>query len=177
MQPSSHNHSWKLRLCIGLIMLVLAFIGVIVTDLHQDGAWGYWRVISVIFAMLSLGLSFYLKKMGWKTAIFTIWHELFHWLGLILATFIAGYFVDTGIMGRFQAGIVVLTLLALTTYLAGVYIEATLIPIGLLLGFFAVGTALFAAYIYSIILPLTIIGAIIVIWIVHQSKKANHPFP
>jgi hypothetical protein len=169
-----HKQGWKLRLCVGLIMLILAFIGVIITDISKDGSWNYWRHLSIVYAILSLGLSFYRRKVGWKTAIFTTWHEIFHWIGLILSTFVVAYFVNSGIMGRFQAGIVVLTLLALGTYLAGVYIEMTFVPIGLLLGVFAAGTALFAAYIYTIILPLTIIAAVIVVWLIHRSNKVIH---
>ncbi|MBY0530173.1 MAG: hypothetical protein K2P51_08335 [Rhabdochlamydiaceae bacterium] len=168
---TTKNHHWKLRLSIALLMLILAFVGVIVTDIYQDGAWRYWQIISIVYAVLSLTLSFYLKKMGWSKAIWTLWHELFHWIGLMLAIFIISYFVKTGIMGRFQSGLVVLTLLAFATYLAGIYIEATYIPIGVLLGFFAAGTALFQAYIYSVILPLTIVGALIVGWIVYRSRQ------
>ncbi len=169
------NHSWKLRLCIGLLMLILGFIGMIVTDISRDGAWLYWRNISAVFAILSLSLSIYLQKMRWKTTVFTIWHELFHWVGLLLTIVTIDYFVTTGIMGRFQAGLVALALLAFATYLIGVYIETTFIPVGIILGVFAAGTALFAAYIYSIILPLTIIAALVVVWMVHRMHKAYHP--
>ncbi len=167
------KHSWKLRLCIGLLMLILGFTGMIIMDLSKEMAWHYWRNVSLVFAALSLSLSLYLKKRGWKSAVFTIWHEVFHWVGLILSVAVIDYFVTTGMMGRFQAGLVALTLLAFATYLAGVYIEATFIPVGLVLGVFAAGTALFAVYVYSVILPLTIFAALVVFWILHRARKAN----
>lgn len=169
----SINHSWKLRVCVGLIMLILGFIGMIVTDISKDGSWRYWRDISGVFAVLSLSLSIYLKKMGWKKAIFTLWHEIFHWLGLFLTIATVNYFVTIGVMGSFQAGLVALSLLAFAIYLAGVYIEPTFIPVGIVLGIFAAGSALFAAYIYSIILPLTALAALAVIWIIYRIRKAH----
>ena len=95
----------------------------------------------------------------------TIWHELVQWLGLALAVYMVSVFVNIGLMGRFEAGLVVLTLLALNIFINGIYIEATFFLIGILLGFFALAAALMAEYLYTIILPITIGVAALLVWI------------
>jgi hypothetical protein len=86
-------------------MLFLGFIGVIVTDIRKDGAWNYWRVLCVIYALISLGMSWHLKRRGWKTTALTVWHEIAHWAGLFGSIFVTSWFVHIGALGRFEASL------------------------------------------------------------------------
>jgi hypothetical protein len=162
----------KLRMVAALSMLILGFIGVIVTDITRDGAWQYWRFICIIYAFMSIVLNWHYKQKGWKTSVLTIWHEIAHWTGLIAAIFVVSYFVSIGLISRFDASMLTLLLLALATYLAGIYIETTLIFVGVLLGFFAMGIAFTAEYLYGILLPLTVVvGGLLIAFIHHAHKK------
>lgn len=98
----------------------------------------------------------------------TIWHELVQWLGLALAVYLVNVFVNVGLIGRFEAGLIVLTMLALNTFITGIYVESTFFVIGILLGLFAASAALLAAYIYTIMLPLTIGVAVLLIWLARK---------
>lgn len=162
----------KLRLVIALVMLVLGFIGVIITDISKTGAWNYWRFLAVVYAVLSLCLSWHLKRKGWRTTLITVWHEIAHWAGLIGAIFVSSYFVQMGLIGRFEVSVMTLLLLALATYLAGIYIESTLIFIGIILGIFALGIAFLDAYFYNILLPFAVVAILVyVVFIRHAHKK------
>ncbi|MBS0604899.1 MAG: hypothetical protein JSS60_07670 [Verrucomicrobia bacterium] len=163
--------SIRLRLVVALLMLALGFIGVIVTDVRKDGAWTYWRFLCIVYAILSLGLSWHLRKQGWKTSLLTLWHEVAHWAGLMGAIIIASYFVQIGMIGRFEASLLTLLLLALATYLAGIYTESTFILIGVMLGGFAAGIAFLDEYLYNIILPVTIVAGILLVVFVHHAHK------
>lgn len=172
MQIHSHHHSsYKIRLVVALLMLALGFIGVILTDVKTQGAWDYWRFLAVIYALLSLGLNWYLRKKEWKTTAVTLWHEIAHWAGMIAAIFVVSYFVKIGIMSRFEASLIALLLLALASYLAGLYIEPTLLLIGLVLGIFAVGIAFLDEYLYNILLPVTVVAALVLLIVFHQAHK------
>ena len=96
-----------------------------------------------------LRLKLALKKIRVEKEAVTVWQELLHWAGLMLAICLISYVVHIGLQNRFEASIEVLILLALTTYLAGVYIEVSFIPIGILLGGFAAGIAFFDEYLYE----------------------------
>lgn len=157
-----------MRFIVALIMLGLSFIGLVVSDIRQNGAWTYWRIMVPVFAILCLFLSWYLRRNKKIITTATIWHEIVHWLGLALAVYLVSIFVNIGLMGRFEAGLVALTLLALTTFLAGIYVEATFFVIGLLLGIFAAAAALLAEYVYTIMLPLTLGVAVLLIWVARK---------
>lgn len=103
----------------------------------------------------------------------TIWHEVLHWVGLFTAAFLVSVFVGMGIMGRFEAALMMLTLLALTTFLAGIYYETSFIVIGLVLGFFTAGAAFLEEYLYSILLPATLIVVVIVLWVMHKKHQLS----
>ena len=166
--PKKHHHHWKMRLVIGLIMLGLSFIGLIVSDIRQDGAWTYWRVMVPVFALLCLFLSWYLRHKQLLKSPATIWHELIQWAGLALAVYLISVFVNIGLIGRFEAGLVVLILLSLNTFITGIYVEATFFVIGIALGLFALAAALLAEYLFSIMLPITIAVALILVWIARK---------
>ncbi len=176
MEPSKlENPSLKLRIIVLFTMLALAFIGVFITDIKKDGAWQYWRVLAILYAIIALGLSWHLHRKGWRTAFTTIWHELAHWVGLIGAVLICSYFVKIGLIGRFEASLVTLLLLALATYLAGVYIEPTFVILGIVLGGLAAGIAFIDTFVYSILLPVAIIAAVILIVYLYRSRKKPEP--
>lgn len=167
------GHPWKARLIVGLIMLILAFIGLVITDVAKGAAWTYLWIISIVFAGLCLGLSWYLRhhdqKLGWST----IWHELFHWFGMVIAIFLVSRFVSIGIVGRFEAALMVMTLLSFSTFLAGVYIDLTFVVIGIVLGLFTFSSAYLAEYLYTIMLPIAVAAAVVLYFVIRLKRKKH----
>ena len=156
---------FKISRVIACIMLLLGFIGVILTNVKKDGAWTYWQYIVFVFAVLSLAYNLASKGEKWRSALYTFWHELLHWGGLVLCFLILSFMVKIGIISRFIASLEILMLLALTTYLIGVYFDKIFIGIGIVLGLFAAGLALFEQYLYIIVIPLVIIAIGILVWL------------
>ena len=173
MEETKPHHPWRARLIIGLSMLLLAFIGLIVTDLMQDGAWIYWRVMVPVYAIMSIGLSWYLRRGKNHITVATIRHEVLHWAGLIAGVYLVSMFVNMGIVGRFEAGLEVLIMLALTTFIAGVYHDYIFLILGVLLGLFVAGAAFFTEYLYTVMLPLTIFAALVMVWLIHRHRKLS----
>lgn len=154
-------------------MLAFAFVGMIITDVHRQGGWDYWKWVVPIYAALALWLSWYVKRQTQTISPITIWHEVLHWIGLMAAIFLVSYLVSLGTFSRFIAGIVHLILLGLALFIAGIYIESTFILIGIILGIFALITAAFIQYMYAIVIPIMIAGAIIAglsIWAAHKKS-------
>ncbi len=167
------SHPWKARFVIGLIMVCLSFIGLVVTDIWKDGAWNYWRFASLVYAAMCMWLSWYLRKKQHSISFSKLWHEIIHWIALILAVFLFSLYTEMGIMGRFEAGLAILTLLALTIFLGGIYIEPSFLIIGILLGFFAAGAAFMATYLYTVMLPVALGAILLIFWLAFRKRK--HP--
>ncbi len=175
METKQPRHPWQARISVGLTMLVLAFIGMINTDIDKGGGWDYWKWIVPVYALLALWLSWYVKREKQTISPITIGHELLHWLGVIGAIFLISYLVNLGTLSRFNAGIVHIIILSLGVFLAGIYIEPIFLLIGLLLGFVGVLSAFLAQYMYTIIIPVFIGGALILVLSVWISHKRFQP--
>lgn len=166
------DHPWKWRFIVGIAMFALAFIGVALTVLKQEMSWNYWRILACLFALMSLGLSFYLKKTQESEAVITLWHEIFHWLGLIFSIGLLSNMVRLGVLSPFSASLQALVLLSLATFLAGVYIEKTFIFIGILMGLFALLLSYISIYSYLLFIPLALAFFIGFYWFIR--KKSHH---
>jgi len=171
------KHPFKARLVVGITMLILAFLGVIVTDVWKNGSWDYWRVMSPVFAILSLWLSWYTRKIGKSFSSVTIWHEVAQWVGLIGAVYLVSAFVHIGLISPFEASLQVLVMLALTVFVNGIYTEHSFIIIGILLGLLTGVIALINQYLFAIMVPLVVVGIAAIFWIIHRAKKKGHKPP
>lgn len=169
MQDQKTSHPWRIRTIIGLLMLILAFIGLIITDTNRDGAWIYWRIMSPIYAILSIGLSWYLRNKKTFQLKVEIWQEILHWIGLILAVYIISTFVNIGLIGRFEAGLMVLIVLAVTTFLAGIYHDVIFMILGAILAIFSIGAALLNQYLYTIMLPITLVAGFVMMFVIYRN--------
>ncbi len=176
MQQQPSKHPWEARSIVCLIMLLLAFFGIIFTDVRSTGGWTYWRVVVPIYALMALWLSWYLRRKQHSISAVTIWHELLHWLGLIASTFLVSEILQMGIVSRFSAGIIVLALVSQAVFLAGIYIETTFLFIGIVLGVFAWMVAFTVEYLFAFaILTIVLAGAAagLMIWLKHRKSQAH----
>lgn len=155
MEP---KYPWWARLFVGVSMLLLAFIGIIVTDLRISGGWEYWKWTVPIYAALALWLSWYERRTKETLSPITLWHELLHWIGLFGAIVLVEVYVEMGLLSRSVASLVALNLLALTIFAAGVYIESTFLLIGVILGVFAAIVAVAIKFLYAFTIPILILG-------------------
>lgn len=165
------HHPWRWRLIAGTTLFLLAFIGVGLTAINESKSWAYWRVLSCLFAVVSLGLSFYLRRKKEEPFLVTFRHEIFHWVGLILSIGILSMTVKLGILTPFAASLQSLILLFLATFLAGIYIEKTFLFISALLGVFAVMLSYISLYSYLLFIPVSIFILFSFIWFV---RKKSH---
>ena len=169
------KESIKIRLVVVLIMLVLGLVGVAITDAFKTGAWNYWRILCVAYALMSLSLSWHLRRNAWKNTLLTLWHEAAHWLGLFGTIAVVSYLVKIGLIGRFEASVMCLLLLALATYLAGVYTEPTFIFLGILLGILAALLGFLDEYLYLLLLPIGLVCAVVIGIFLHRTHPEKRP--
>src|SRR3989344_1397073 len=108
---------WKARFIVGVIMILLGFTGIIVTNLQKTGGWDYWKWMVPIYGILALWLSWYVKRDTESIHPITIWHELGHWAGLIGAIFLTSDFGILGTVSRFNIGIFDLILVSYALFL------------------------------------------------------------
>lgn len=161
----------KRRLGASVVLLVLAFVGIIITDFIPRWSLTYWSIMLPVFALVCLWLSWVDDHEKRKFAGITLWHEFLHWVATLASVYITAMFVHAGLISNIIAGLFVLMLLALSTFIAGIYIDTTFMIIGALLGIFALIAVLFIKYLLIVAIPISIIALISLFYFYFRSKK------
>lgn len=161
----------KRRLGASVVLLVLSFVGIIVTDFIPGWALTYWSIMLPIFALICLWLSWVDYHDKRKFNGITLWHEFLHWAATLVAVYMIAVFVHSGLVSNITAGLFVLMLLALSTFIAGIYIDTTFMLIGALLGVFALSTVLFIKYLLIIAIPLSVAALAALFYFYWKSRK------
>lgn len=167
------KHPWWARLGVGIAMLILAFIGIVLTDLHESGGWEYWKWTVPVYAVMALWLSWYERRSRETVSPITIWHEALHWFSLFAVIVLVEVYVNMGLLSRSVASLVALTLLSMTIFTIGIYVESTFILIGVVLGIFAAVVAIAIKFLYAFTIPALVIGIGIMSFMIWNSHRKN----
>jgi hypothetical protein len=154
----------KLRLAICITMIILGFVGVIVTDIVPLYSWKYWLFTSIVYAVLSVLLSFVVATQHKSIPYSFVIREALHWLALILMVYLVSVFIHHGVISNVIAGIFILTLLTLTTILAAIHFDTMYFFVGMVLAVFAVASVVFVQYFMMIAIVTIAIAAILIFW-------------
>lgn len=169
-QPPKHQpFRWRSRLFAGIIMLLLGFIGLIVTRVYPDTSWIYWSVLSFVYAIICIWLSLFLSR--WKTnEHHTIWRETLHWNATLATVYILILQVNHGVIGNFEGGITIMIALALATFLAGIYIDGTFMLVGFVIGLFTLVITLIQSFFIVIAIIIVVIAIILSVLIARYKR-------
>ncbi len=171
MNEILYQKRWLARLVVCTIMLALAFGGMVIMNIHAKTYWIYSCAMAFAYAILSVGLFWYLNHQN-KSYYITFWHQILHWLGLGIALYLTAIFIRTGLMTHMQAGLATLVLLALTVFVMGVYTDSSFMLIGLTLAIFAGGAALLQSHISILMIPVILVATLIIyIMADHERRK------
>ena len=138
--------SWKLQFYALCGMLVLALIGMGLSQTLVKGVWWYWLFVVVIYAALGLWRSTRKANKKDQAVRELIGRELGHWV--ILLAFLALVFLleRQEIIDRQASSDVALLLLALTCCLAGVHFDWLLMVVGIVLTIMVVAMSTLKQY-------------------------------
>lgn len=171
MEQKKPEHPWKARALVTIFLLLVSFGGLVVIDIFNQYGWLYWRVAIPVFAFASIGLTLYINPKQGKDFWVLLLRQALHWLALAIAVIVVSSTVKIGVVGRYEAGLEVATLLGLTTFLAGVYFEPTFLIIGALISLIVLGVALLQVYLYWVLVPLFVLAFLLILWIARKEKK------
>jgi len=137
-----------------IVMIALSIIGIGITDFSPADSYKYWVAMVPIFCGACLILEWSRvrgKGFKWTTILRT---QLLHWAGLLVAVRLVFEMLQKGRLDNENTGLVILLLLALSTFIAGIHLGWRLCVVG---GF--LGAALVAAtYLEEYVWLLLIIG-------------------
>jgi hypothetical protein len=156
------------------ILVLLSAVGIGVTNFSPRYGLYFWMAMAPVFGGTSIYLAWSRvsrKEDASESAL--IRKQTIHWIGFLLAVSLVFVLYSTGKLNAPDSGLVALLVLALATFLAGVYGDGRMSLIGILLGAVVGGAALLEKFIWMIALPL--IAALVLGMIWWRRKKGPSP--
>jgi hypothetical protein len=156
------KHLFELEEVVLLTSVVLAVIGIGITELSPVRSYQYWLGMIVAFAIVSLALGWLKARRTGRDVKRLLGVQLLHWVATWAAVFALFLILDAGRLNYDNIGLVILIVLALSTVLEGLRVDWRFSLVGLLLG----ATAVTVAYVEASIWLLFVLAALIVVAIV-----------
>jgi uncharacterized membrane protein HdeD (DUF308 family) len=131
-----------------IVLILLAIIGIGITDFSPAESHRYWFAMVPVFAGACLILEWSRargKGQKWSTILRT---QLLLWLGLLLAVRLAYLLLHTGRLDNENTGLIILLLLALTTFFAGIHLGWRLFIVGIFLGLALIGATYLEEFVW-----------------------------
>jgi len=133
---------------IGLILLSL--IGIAIMQFSPSDGYIYWILMIFVFGMAAMAISFLQAKQG-VHVVKNIWVEQsIHWFGAILATGGTLVLLYLKVLDDNSAGLVLLLILSLATYIDGLRIGWRFGLVGNFLGLTAIAIPFFEYFMWTL---------------------------
>ena len=146
VEKTKSNAAWKTQFYVLCGMLVLALVGMGLTQAKTNGAWEYWLFVVVVYAALGLWRSIGKAKQAGQSVRQLVGRELGHWITLLAFLGVLLLLERREIINRDSASYVALMLLGLSCCLAGVHFDWMLLIVGVVLSVMTISLATLEQY-------------------------------
>jgi hypothetical protein len=175
----SFLHGLKMFEIIFVVLMVLAIIGVGITDFSPARSYWYWIAMAPIFACACLIIEWTQMRREGTSWLSMLRTQLLTWLGLLVSVQIVFLLLRSGRLTYESTGLVILLLLALTTYIVGIHLGFQVCLLGVFLGLTLLVAAYLEQYIWVIAL-LAVLGLILAFFALkrrhgHLKSTGNDP--
>ncbi|MGA9538396.1 MAG: hypothetical protein WBR24_21040 [Desulfobacterales bacterium] len=127
---------------IMILLVLLAIVGIGITDFSPQLSHWYWLAMVAITGIACIVMEWSSARKKGLSATTIVKKEVFIWLGVLVAVNLVYFLFHSGRLDSENTGLVILLILALATFLAGLRLDWRLCLLGGLLG----GALILAAY-------------------------------
>ena len=156
-------------------LLIFCFIGIAYTNFGSTDSMNYWLWMIPVFAFAAILTEWTRYRQGKITGWQFTYQQALHWGAVFLAFKVVFILLSLGRLPNAGAAFMLMMLMSLASFLAGIYIGWQFILLG---AFIALATVL-AAYVETfvwILIPITLILiAIIIAWGIHEFRQLAKP--
>jgi hypothetical protein len=147
-----------------IVLIALSIIGIGITDFSPADSYKYWVAMVPIFCGACLILEWSRvrgKGFKWTTILRT---QLLHWAGLLVAVRLVFEMLHKGRLDNENTGLVILLLLALSVFMAGIHLGWRLCLVGGVLGAALVAATYLEEYVWVLVIIGIVVLAIVTLW-------------
>ena len=159
-----------------LALMALAVIGVGITYFIPAKSYRYWVAMVPVFGIACTSIEWSrLRRQNldtWKT----VRNQLYHWLGVLVSVYLVHMLLNIQQLTKQNAGLIVLLVLALGTFLAGIQLGWRLFVLGAFLWVILV----VAAYLQGSLWVMILIGVVMIslfIYLRSRNSKSTEGVP
>jgi len=127
---------------IMILLVLLAIVGIGFTDFSPLTSHWYWLAMVVVVGIACIVMEWSRSRKKGLSAATIVKKEVFIWLGVLVAVNLVYFLFQSGRLDSENTGLVILLILALATFLAGLRLDWRLCLLGVLLG----GALILATY-------------------------------
>jgi hypothetical protein len=138
---SSHN--------LFIVRLLLSLLGAYIGYSYRDVSHDYWLVLMFLFTVIAIAPDYYQFKQH-RDNLRELTRDIMHWSGGLCAGIVVYAYHSSGRIFHEETGLIVLLIVALTTYLDGIQRGWRCIFTGSFLGLITVCVAFFDSYLWQL---------------------------
>jgi len=176
-QPNIFHHpdGWFHRLVVSeailSLLLALSFIGVAYTDIAGERSLNFWLWMIPIFALASIILEWSRYTRGKIDGFHFIRQQVLHWTAVFIAIKLIFILIHIGRLPNNAAAFVLMTIMSLSTFLAGIYTGWRFIVLGVFIALATIFAAYLEAYVW-ILIPIAILIIVVGLFIAWREFKS-----
>ena len=152
-----------------LALMALAVIGVGITYFVPDKSYRYWLAMIPVFGIGCTSIEWSrLRRQDlgiWKT----LRNQLIHWFGVLVSVYLVHMLLNIQQLTKQNAGLIVLLVLALGTFLAGIQLGWRLFVLGVFLWVILV----MAAYLQGSLWVMILIGVVMISLFIYLRSRSG----
>lgn len=152
-----------------LALMALAVIGVGITYFIPDKSYRYWLAMIPVFGIGCTSIEWSrLRRQDlgiWKT----LRNQLIHWFGVLVSVYLVHMLLNIQQLTKQNAGLIVLLVLALGTFLAGIQLGWRLFVLGVFLWVILV----MAAYLQGSLWVMILIGVVMISLFIYLRSRSG----
>ena len=153
---------WKAEFALLCFMLLVALVGMAVTQASVSGAWEYWLFAVIVFAGIGTFRDFKWARQAHKSVWKSMMKQVIHWSVLLLVMKALFWMERYNAISREASSIAAILLLAMTSIHAGLHFHWTFAIVGVVLAVMSVVLGVLEQSMllsWLIVLPLVFGGA------------------
>lgn len=154
-----------------VVLVIFALIGVVIADISPSDAHGYWVFTLGVFAAAAIYCGRKQTDMDGEPVRGFFMKQVIHWIGALVAILCVYTLLHTGRINFEEAGLIMLLVLALASFLAGTHVGWRFYVLGALLAGATVAAAYIEEFMWVIILLAVAIVALTFYWSKRNSVK------
>lgn len=159
--PPSRSHAGEATI---LILVLLAAIGVGVTNVSPQHGLHYWLAMAPVYGIVNVVTSWSRARHNEVNISSMLLAQALHWVGAVLAIYMVFVLYRMNWLSDQESGVLALLVLALAAFLSGVHTDWHFCIIGLVLGALVAGVALVQEFLWMLVLPLGVAALAGAVW-------------